>query len=78
MPHGNSVGAIVGAGSGLSSEGVQRKYSVLKQSLERYTGNGAAEDVMCYFGGLEMVMAVGAMLQAGTEYGYFGGWFHYD
>jgi nicotinate-nucleotide--dimethylbenzimidazole phosphoribosyltransferase len=37
---------------------------VLKQSLERYTGNGAAEDVMCYFGGLEMVMAVGAMLQA--------------
>ncbi|MGE4308960.1 nicotinate-nucleotide--dimethylbenzimidazole phosphoribosyltransferase [Bacteroides sp.] len=54
----------VGAGSGLSSEGVQRKYSVLKQSLERYMGNGAAEDVMCYFGGLEMVMAVGAMLQA--------------
>lgn len=54
----------VGAGSGLSNEGIRHKYKVLKRALENYWGDGSAIDVMRYFGGYEMVMAVGAMLQA--------------
>lgn len=54
----------VGAGSGLSNEGIRHKYKVLKRALENYWGDGSAMDVMRYFGGYEMVMAVGAMLQA--------------
>ena len=54
----------VGAGSGLSNEGISHKLSVLQQALENYTGDHSPMDIIRYFGGLEMVMAVGAMLQA--------------
>ena len=54
----------VGAGSGLNQEGVSHKLHVLQQALDNYRGNGTTVDLMRYFGGLEMVMAVGAMLQA--------------
>lgn len=54
----------VGAGSGLDDAGIRHKYEVLKQSLDNYKGDGSPRDTIRYFGGLEMVMAVGAMLQA--------------
>lgn len=54
----------VGAGSGLDNAGVRRKYEVLRQALENYRGDGSATDVIRYFGGIEMVMAVGGMLRA--------------
>ncbi|WP_373732642.1 nicotinate-nucleotide--dimethylbenzimidazole phosphoribosyltransferase [Bacteroides heparinolyticus] len=54
----------VGAGSGLDHMGIRHKYEVLKQSMDNYKGNGSVRDIMRHFGGLEMVMAVGAMLQA--------------
>ncbi|EKC50400.1 nicotinate-nucleotide-dimethylbenzimidazole phosphoribosyltransferase, partial [human gut metagenome] len=54
----------VGAGSGLDSAGIRHKYEVLKQSMENYKGDGSPRDIIRYFGGLEMVMAIGAMLQA--------------
>lgn len=54
----------VGAGSGLDNEGVHHKYDVLRRSMEAYTGDGSALDIIRWFGGFEMVMAVGAMLQA--------------
>lgn len=54
----------VGAGSGLDDEGIRHKYEVLKQSLDNYRGDRSPEDVIRYFGGYEMVMAVGGMLQA--------------
>lgn len=54
----------VGAGSGLDSKGVEHKYNVLKQALDNYQGDYTVKDVMRYFGGYEMVMAVGGMLQA--------------
>ncbi len=54
----------VGAGSGLNQAGVQHKLEVLQQALQNYKGNGSALDIMTYFGGYELVMAVGAMLQA--------------
>lgn len=54
----------VGAGSGLDNTGIRHKYNVLQQALDNYRGDGSAKDLIRYFGGLEMVMAVGAMLQA--------------
>jgi len=54
----------VGAGSGFDSEGVKRKYSILKRALDNYTGDKSDIDYIRYFGGYEMVMAVGGMLQA--------------
>ena len=53
-----------GAGSGLNREGIRHTYQVLKQSLDNYSGDGSPLDIIRYFGGYEMVMAVGAMLQA--------------
>ena len=54
----------VGAGSGLDAAGVRHKYEVLKAALDNYSGDGSALDVLRYFGGIEMVMAVGGMLRA--------------
>lgn len=54
----------VGAGSGFDTEGVKRKYAILKQAMLNYKGDGSVIDLMCYFGGYEMIMAVGGMLQA--------------
>jgi nicotinate-nucleotide--dimethylbenzimidazole phosphoribosyltransferase len=61
---GISLEKCVGAGSGFDSEGVKRKYTILQQAMDNYTGDGSVADIMKYFGGYEMVMAVGAMLQA--------------
>lgn len=54
----------VGRGSGLDDAGLQHKYQVLRQAIEGYRGDGSAVDVIRYFGGYEMVMAVGGMLRA--------------
>lgn len=54
----------VGAGSGLDNEGIRHKYNVLKKALDNYHGDSTPLDVMRYFGGYEMGMAVGGMLRA--------------
>lgn len=54
----------VGAGSGLDSAGIRHKYEVLRQAMGNYAGNGSPRDLIRWFGGFEMVMAIGAMLQA--------------
>lgn len=54
----------IGAGSGLDTDGIRHKCTVLKDALNNYTGDFSDESVMAYFGGYEMVMAVGAMCQA--------------
>lgn len=59
----------IGAGSGLSNRGVEHKYKVLKRAVDNYEQNykgksSSVLEVISYFGGLEMVMAVGGMLQA--------------
>ncbi|MDR2388599.1 MAG: nicotinate-nucleotide--dimethylbenzimidazole phosphoribosyltransferase [Tannerellaceae bacterium] len=56
--------SCIGSGAGLDSHGLAHKRQVLKQALERYDGDASTLDVMRYFGGLEMVMAVGAILEA--------------
>ena len=54
----------VGAGSGLNAKGIEHKYNILRQSMENYKGTGTPEDIIRWFGGFEMVAAVGGMLQA--------------
>ncbi len=54
----------VGAGSGLDNEGIRHKYDVLSKAMEGYEGDGSPRDIIRWFGGFEMVMAIGAMLQA--------------
>ena len=61
---GISLEQCVGAGSGLDSEGIRHKYNVLKQSVDHYAGDGSAKDIIAWFGGYEMVMAIGGMLRA--------------
>ena len=54
----------VGAGSGLDSAGIRHKLDVLTRAMDNYRGDGSPRDLIRWFGGFEMVMAVGAMLQA--------------
>ncbi|MDE6799752.1 MAG: nicotinate-nucleotide--dimethylbenzimidazole phosphoribosyltransferase [Phocaeicola sp.] len=61
---GISLEQCVGAGSGLDSEGIRHKYNVLKQSVDHYAGDGSAKDIIAWFGGYEMTMAIGGMLRA--------------
>lgn len=54
----------VGAGSGLNSHGIEHKYNVLQRAMDNYKGDSTTEDILRWFGGFEMVAAVGGMLQA--------------
>lgn len=54
----------VGAGSGLDNEGIRHKYNILKKSLDNYNGGNSPLEIIRYFGGYEMVMAIGGMLRA--------------
>ena len=54
----------VGAGSGLDNAGIRHKLAVLTRAVNHYTGDGSPRDLIRWFGGFEMVMAIGAMLQA--------------
>ena len=61
---GISLDQCVGAGSGLDNIGINHKYNVLKRSVKNYKGDGTTEDIISWFGGFEMVMAIGGMLRA--------------
>ncbi len=56
----------IGAGAGLNSEGISHKYEVLKDAVDKYrlSGMSGTADIIRYFGGFEMVTAIGAMLRA--------------
>lgn len=54
----------VGAGCDDSGSIMRHKYNVLRQAQENYKGDHSDIDYIRYFGGYEMVMAVGAMLKA--------------
>lgn len=54
----------IGAGSGLDEAGMRHKRTVLQQAVANYRGDGSTLDILRYFGGFEMLMAVGGMLQA--------------
>ncbi|MDE6344301.1 MAG: nicotinate-nucleotide--dimethylbenzimidazole phosphoribosyltransferase [Muribaculaceae bacterium] len=54
----------IGAGAGLDSDGIRHKYDVLARALANYSGDSDARSKIAWFGGYEMVMAIGGMLQA--------------
>lgn len=54
----------VGAGTGLSAEGIQRKQQVIAAAVERHAGASDPLDVLATFGGFEIAMMTGAMLKA--------------
>ncbi len=57
----------IGAGSGLNSEGIRHKYRVLSQAVQNYLSSGKPMTTLSYFGGFEMVAAIGAMLRAAEQ-----------
>lgn len=59
----------IGAGAGLNSPGIRHKHEVLAKALERYFSGGPKDgDMLSYFGGFEMIAAVGAMLRAAERH----------
>ena len=57
----------IGAGSGLNAPGIQHKYDVLFRAVanSQFSAfHSPLHDVIRYFGGFEMVAAIGAMLRA--------------
>ena len=61
----------IGAGAGLDSSGIRHKCEVLTRAVERFLKTSphyTAQDVIRYFGGFEMVVAIGAMLRAAERH----------
>jgi len=56
----------IGAGAGLDSPGIRHKYEVLSKAVERFTS--APCEVLRYFGGFEMIAAIGTMLRASERH----------
>ena len=61
----------IGAGAGLNAPGIHHKYEVLKQAVERFNRIYGQPinpiNPIIYFGGFEMIAAIGAMLRAGEQ-----------
>ncbi len=59
----------IGAGAGLNNDGIRHKYEVLKESVDRFNGQliNPIKPII-YFGGFEMVAAIGAMLRAAEQH----------
>ena len=60
----------IGAGAGLNNDGIRHKYEVLSTSLERCPSDikHQTSAIIRYFGGFEMVAAIGAMLRAAEQH----------
>jgi len=61
------VAQCVGAGTGLSTDGVLRKQHVIETAAELHAGAVDPLDVLATFGGFEIAMMTGAMLQAAHQ-----------
>ena len=61
----------IGAGAGLDKPGIQHKYEVLSQALthyQTYEPQPTPITPLRYFGGFEMIAAIGAMLRAAEQH----------
>ena len=58
------VADCVGAGTGLSGEGIRHKQAVIEAAVAKHAGVDTALDVLATFGGFEIATMVGAMLAA--------------
>lgn len=61
------VAACVGAGTGLNAEGIARKQRVIEAAVALHVGIVEPLAVLRTFGGFEIAMMVGAMLQAAAR-----------
>ena len=55
----------IGAGAGLDAPGIKHKYEVLNKAVERFKADNF--EPLSYFGGFEMIAAIGAMLRAAEK-----------
>jgi nicotinate-nucleotide--dimethylbenzimidazole phosphoribosyltransferase len=60
---GQAAAACVGAGTGLAPDGIRHKEQVVSTAVARHTSASEPLDVLATFGGFEIAMMVGAMLQ---------------
>ena len=61
----------IGAGAGLNNDGIRHKYEVLSKTLKNYRAaipQPSAISPLAYFGGYEMITAIGAMLRAAEQH----------
>ena len=58
----------IGAGAGLDTPGIRHKYEVLSNAVERYNRLNLPISPIVFFGGFEMVTAIGAMLRAAERH----------
>ena len=61
----------IGAGAGLNNDGIRHKYEVLSRAVANYKASpkqGRWEGALAYFGGFEMIAAIGAMLRAAEQH----------
>ncbi|MDE6341979.1 MAG: nicotinate-nucleotide--dimethylbenzimidazole phosphoribosyltransferase, partial [Muribaculaceae bacterium] len=58
------LGKCIGAGAGLDNAGIKHKYDILSKAIANYKGEDTIEAKIAWFGGYEMVMALGGMLKA--------------
>lgn len=61
----------IGAGAGLNNEGIRHKYEVLSRAVDRFSLSAhhtSIDEIIRYFGGFEMVTAIGAMLRAAESH----------
>ena len=61
----------IGAGAGLDRPGIQHKYEVLSKALSHYKDTEPQPTPITplrYFGGFEMIAAIGAMLRAAEQH----------
>jgi len=57
----------VGAGTGLSQDGIARKQAVIAAAVDKHADTNEPLDVLATFGGFEIAMMSGAMLQAAAQ-----------
>ena len=61
----------IGAGAGLDTPGIRHKYEVLSKAVANYHANTHHQSPitpLAYFGGFEMIAAIGAMLRAAEKH----------
>jgi len=61
---GISINECVGSGTGLDSTGITKKIEVLSNVQNKHNANGSALNVLATYGGFEIAMICGAILQA--------------
>jgi nicotinate-nucleotide--dimethylbenzimidazole phosphoribosyltransferase len=61
------VADCVGAGTGLDAAGIHHKQQVIEAAVKKHAAANQPLEVLATFGGLEIAMMVGAMLQAAEQ-----------